>query len=251
MGFLDGQLKQLKQSVQIGTPQGHKGKLTFIFYPLAALPGQGFSYTPMYNPTSFSIDHEIKHDAQENLLTGNMVKKFLSANPRTVSMELFFDGTGASPSSLGVNTNEPGGINSVENQINNFLLGAYKISGAIHRPNYIMIIWGSFIMTGVLASANVTYTMFAPDGSPLRAKMSITIKEHTESRLLVKALTLQSPDLSKSITVEEGDTLPLLCYREYGDASYYLKVAQANNLNNYRHLKQGAELLFPPINDLI
>jgi len=113
-----------------------------------------------------------------------------------------------------------------------------------------MIIWGSFIMTGVLASANVTYTMFAPDGSPLRAKMSITIKEHTESRLLVKALTLQSPDLSKSITVQEGDTLPLLCYREYGDASYYLKVAQANNLNNYRHLKQGTELLFPPINDL-
>jgi Contractile injection system tube protein len=249
MASFDG-LKQLKQSIQIGKPKGQKGKLTFIFYPIAALPGQGISYVPMYNPTSFSVSHEIKHDELGALTVGNMVKKFLSANPRTVSMELFFDGTGASPSSLGVSANDLSGIQSVENQINNFLLGAYQISGVIHRPNFIMIIWGSFIMTGVLSSANVTYTMFATDGSPLRAKLAITIKEHTESKLLIKALSLQSPDLSKSITVQEGDTLPLLCFREYGDASYYIKVAKVNNLKNYRKLIQGTELLFPPINNL-
>ena len=105
-------------------------------------------------------------------------------------------------------------------------------------------------MTGVLTSANVTYTMFDSNGRPLRAKMNITIEENVSLDLLGKLLSLFSPDLSKSITVKEGDTLPLLCSQEYNDASLYPKVAAVNNLKNYRKLKQGMELLFPPIDNL-
>jgi len=42
----------------------------------------------------------------------------------------------------------------------------------------------------------------------------------------------------------------LLCSQEYNDASLYPKVAAVNNLKNYRKLKQGMELLFPPIDNL-
>jgi nucleoid-associated protein YgaU len=47
--------------------------------------------------------------------------------------------------------------------------------------------------------------------------------------------------------VRAGDTLPLLCYQVYEDPSYYLQVAKANNLSNFRKLEQGTELFFPPI----
>ena len=233
--------------------EGQLGKLTFIFYPNSKFPGVGVPYVPMYNPTSFTVNHDVKYDTKSSPTKADLVKKFLSVNPRVVNMELFFDGTGASPSTLGGFGNKVGvnaGVQSVEGQIQIFLKAAYQIAGVLHKPNYVMLVWGTFIMTGVLESANVTYTMFAADGTPLRAKMSLSIKEHVDFSLISKILKLQSPDISKSIEVQEGDTLPLLCYKEYGDASLYNQVAKVNNLKNYRKLKQGTRLLFPPINNL-
>lgn len=236
-----------------GKQAGKLGKLTFIFYPVSAAPGVGVTYVPQYNPSTFNVSHSVKYDTRGKVSVGNLVKKFFSTEARTLSLELLFDGTGASPSTTGgfgdkvaVNAN----TSRVDEQIDQFMNYAYRITGAIHRPNYVMVVWGTFIMTGVLESASVNYTMFAPDGTPLRAKMSVTIKEHVDFSLLVKALKLQSPDISKTITVSAGDTLPLLCYREYGDASLYTRIAQVNNLKNPRKLTQGTELLFPPIDKL-
>jgi len=56
-----------------------------------------------------------------------------------------------------------------------------------------------------------------------------------------------SPDLTHVVEVKEGDTLPLLCYRVYKDCSYYPQVAKANNLTDFRHLKPGTKLSFPPL----
>jgi nucleoid-associated protein YgaU len=56
-----------------------------------------------------------------------------------------------------------------------------------------------------------------------------------------------SPDLSHDVVVVEGDTLPLLCYRIYRDSSYYPEVAQVNGLSNFRRLKPGMRLFFPPL----
>ena len=46
--------------------------------------------------------------------------------------------------------------------------------------------------------------------------------------------------------VVDGDTLPLLCREIYGSASYYLRVAQVNRLDDFRNLTAGQELIFPP-----
>lgn len=232
---------------------GKLGKMLFIFYPKADLPGIGVPYTPMYNPTTFSLDYAVEHDEKSQPVASDFSKRFVSMKPRTLNLELMFDGTGASPSiakgagnAIAVNK----GIQDVDTQIQAFLDLAYNISGDSHEPSYIMVAWGKFIMTGVLKTAKVNYTMFAADGTPKRARMNITIDEQVSSGLLTKLLKLLSPDLSKAIIVKEGDTLPLLCFKEYGDASLYTKVAEVNGLKNYRKLKQGMELLFPPIDNL-
>jgi nucleoid-associated protein YgaU len=46
------------------------------------------------------------------------------------------------------------------------------------------------------------------------------------------------------VTVEAGDTLPLLCYRVYGDSRYYLAVAAHNRLDDFRGLQPGTLLCF-------
>jgi len=47
--------------------------------------------------------------------------------------------------------------------------------------------------------------------------------------------------------VKEGDNLPLMTYRIYGDPKYYLEVAKANGIANFRKLKAGQMIVFPPI----
>jgi nucleoid-associated protein YgaU len=59
-----------------------------------------------------------------------------------------------------------------------------------------------------------------------------------------------SADMTHMITVVEGDTLPQLAEKIYGDSSYYEQVAAYNNLNKFRNLKPGSQLIFPPIVDL-
>ncbi len=57
----------------------------------------------------------------------------------------------------------------------------------------------------------------------------------------------QSPDVTHIITIKHGDSLPALCYRVYNNTTYYLDVAQFNELTDFRNLKIGSRLIFPPL----
>ena len=57
----------------------------------------------------------------------------------------------------------------------------------------------------------------------------------------------KSPDLTHFRIVKAGDTLPLMTYAIYGDSKYYLEVAKANNLINFRKLDAGQRIFFPPL----
>lgn len=89
--------------------------------------------------------------------------------------------------------------------------------------------------------------MFSPQGLPLRAVLKTTFKEYTEDTKRNALENKSSPDLTHVRTVKEGDTLPLMTQRIYGDAKYYLEIAKINGLTNFRKLEPGSELVFPPI----
>jgi len=96
---------------------------------------------------------------------------------------------------------------------------------------------------GDVSDFNYKYTLFNNIGLPLRAEVSLTIKEEPSiiSRLF------QSPDISRSPMVKSGDTLVNFCEDFYEDKNYYLKIAEYNNLSSFRKLKEGSVLQFPPI----
>ena len=56
-----------------------------------------------------------------------------------------------------------------------------------------------------------------------------------------------SPDLSHIIEVKAGDNLPMLCYQVYKDSAYYLDVARVNGITNFRDIRPGTKLHFPPL----
>ena len=94
---------------------------------------------------------------------------------------------------------------------------------------------------------DITYKLFKPDGTPIRATIHATFKGFIEDSLRVARENNNSPDLTHIRMVNEGDTLPLMTFRIYGNSKYYLEVAKANKLVNFRKLVPGQQIFFPPI----
>ncbi|MEM7380400.1 MAG: LysM peptidoglycan-binding domain-containing protein, partial [Bacteroidota bacterium] len=97
----------------------------------------------------------------------------------------------------------------------------------------------------------IEYKLFNKEGKPLRATLKCEFREFKEDEQRVKEENKQSPDLSHVRIAEAGDSLPLMCFKIYGDPKYYLEVARANELTHFRKLKQGQRLLFPPLDKTV
>ena len=124
----------------------------------------------------------------------------------------------------------------------------YTYQGKIHRPNFVKIQWGkNMLFKGVLVSMDISYTYFRPDGSPLRAKVSLGFSQYISPSTLEKLDQKESPDVSHLVNVADGESLPQLCKRIWDDETYYVQVAKFNGLNKFRHLKGGTQLIFPPL----
>ena len=89
--------------------------------------------------------------------------------------------------------------------------------------------------------------MSAVSGEPLRAKIKLAFSGFMSKEEEALRANRSSPDLSHLIEVKAGDTLPMLCYRVYKDCSYYLEVAKVNDITNFRDIKPGSKLHFPPL----
>jgi len=190
------------------------------------------------NPESFSISYAIEYEGRQGKGTSSFSPKWVKNSPRKLSFEILFDATGATP------TKE----DAIEKQINRLDATMFRPQSKKHKPNYLQIEWGALVYCCCLDSMNVTYKLFAPDGFPLRATASVSFSEVVREEPRVKKEGKQSPDITHAFTVKEGDTLPLMSENVYGDTAYYIAVAQANKLIQFRNLKAGNRLLFPPIN---
>ena len=135
----------------------------------------------------------------------------------------------------------------LQEQIDAFLLITQGLNGTTHEPNFLQLNWGTFIFNGVMESATVTYKLFHSSGAPLRASINASFKQSVSRTEQTAQARLQSPDLTHFKIVKEGETLPLIAKKIYGDSKYYLEIARVNNINNFRRLKAGQQLVLPPI----
>ena len=200
----------------------------------------GIPFLAMFNPDNLAIKEEIDWTGNCTPGTEGSDAHYNKTKPRTFSLELMIDGTG-------VNTN---GVKiPVTVQVALFRAATTGVNGLLHSPAFLLVQYGLFICTCVLNNSTVTYTMFDEYGLPIRAKISASFTERTRSTLSNILGMLSSPDLTHRRTVQEWDLLPLLTYNIYNNQQYYLQVARANRLKNFRKLKAGTEIVFPPLAD--
>lgn len=166
--------------------------------------------------------------------------EYQNTSPQEISFDFLLDRTGA----LGNMAMSTVGI---EPEVQLFKQVALNYNGSIHRPNFLKLIWGTLIFDCQLKSLDVEYKMFNQFGLPLRAVLKTVFVEYSKKNEMDLLNMTSSPDLTHVRTVKEGDTLPLMTWRIYGDSKYYLEVAKYNKLSNFRNLKPGDELVFPPL----
>ena len=201
------------------------------------IPELGIPFIAMFNPESFSIKDEIVWCKEPVVGKEGGKPNYKHTKPRVFTLEFVLDGTG-------VNTN---GIKiPVTAQVALFRAATTSLKGLVHRPPYLMVQYGTFINTCVLNSSNITYTMFDMFGLPIRAKISATFTEKKTGLSEILGM-FSSPDLTHQITVTDGDLLPLLTHKIYKNQHYYLQVAKVNKLKNFRKLRPGSTLKFPPV----
>jgi hypothetical protein len=199
-------------------------------------PPAGPPFVVQFNPETFSFTNEMEYEPiQPPPGDDGSEAKFRNIKPRSFDFEFLLDGTGAN-----------GEKREVLAQIELFKL-TVSFYGKIHRPRFLVLTWGRFIVTCVLEKFTITYKLFRPNGLPLRAVISATFREHKPKVLSELLANKSSPDIGHSRLVRGGEHLALITHRVYKDPRYYFHVAESNNLNNLRHIESGKTLYLPPI----
>jgi nucleoid-associated protein YgaU len=198
------------------------------------------SFTVMINPAEISHTRKISYDQTKAQGEVAPDKKFSAVEPETLSFSVTLDGTG-------VVAPPTGGAKEVMELVNDLKKVVYDYVGTKHEPSRVRVLWGTVIFFGRLETLTTKYTLFKPSGAPLRAKLDLSFVGSMSKEEAALTANRSSPDLSHLVDVRQGDTLPLLCHRIYGDPGYYLDVARFNNLVDFRHLEPGRKLHFPPL----
>jgi hypothetical protein len=127
----------------------------------------------------------------------------------------------------------------------NKLRNLLNIRSESHAPPIVNFVWSRKEFRGVVESLNVTYTLFSPEGTPLRAKLSLTLKEYRPVEIQIKERPKTSPDLEKTWIARRGDTLTSIASAVYRDAGVWRAIAEANNIQDPRRLEPGRVLKLP------
>jgi nucleoid-associated protein YgaU len=206
-----------------------------------------------FNPTELSMEKAAQ--IAEIAIPGidSPILQFVRGQNEKVTLELFFDtteqGTAAGATSVTTRTNE--------------FYALVKMSGEEHAPPRCRFGWGEEFpglinqagqVTGtrkafdcIVESIQQKFTLFSPEGVPLRATLSVSLREYKSLETQLQELNLQTADHTRVHTVQRGETLPQIAYVAYQDPAKWRLIAEANKLLRPRDLQPGMVLELPPL----
>jgi len=188
------------------------------------------------NPGEITLSYEIEYDSAQGSGTTNSRMNFKKAKPGDLALTFLIDGTGANGRPV-----------DVQEKVEQFQQ-VTGYNGQIHRTGYLIVMWGTLqVKRCVLKSASIAYKLFRPDGVPIRALITANFTDNSDDTTRVAMAEDQSPDLTHRRIIKAGDNLPALCNAIYGDPRYYLFVARANDIDDFRNIPVGTAVHFPPL----
>lgn len=200
-------------------------------------PAQPPAFPVFVNPESYSLEYSIEYNTDAAQGNDGTTALYTRHAPEEFSCELWFDNTGL------LDGNPRPDVHQETEALKKFL---FDLDSDTHEPSHFLVNWGKMIFKGRVKGLQIEYKLFKPDGTPIRAMATVSFVGSFDDLLRLAKSNLLSPDLTHVRTVIAGDTLPNLCEEMYGSTKYTTAIARVNNLTNFRQLKAGVELVFPP-----
>lgn len=194
-----------------------------------------------FNPTEYTLNKGAQIAEIGIYGIDSPVLQFIRGQNEKLTLDLFFD-----------TTTEAGGLGDSARSVTELTKPFYqlvKIQPKTHAPPRVKVTWGSGLsFKAIVESVQQKFTLFNPQGLPLRATLSVTFREYKTLEEQIKELKLESADHTKTRLVKRGETLSRIAAEEYGDGSAWRSIAEANpELTNPRRLTPGMLLNIPPL----
>jgi len=204
-----------------------------------------------YNPTELSLDKNVQL-AEVNIPGLDApLQQFVRGQAEKLTLELFFDTT---ESGMGV------GAESVTAKTDR-LYQLVKVESDTHAPPVVTFSWnhrfpgdnlrfgsGSQMRNsfkGVVESIRQKFTLFSPEGVPLRATVNLVLREYRTLEEQLNQLKLNSPDRTHHHVLGEGESLSGVAASYWSRPGEWRHIADENEIEDPRRLFAGTFLTLP------
>ncbi|MGW5366307.1 CIS tube protein [Actinopolymorpha pittospori] len=167
--------------------------------------------------------------------------EFQGAEPSQLALEMFFDATATMDDSV---------VKAVEKLFACCVPTDTSLGKNKPVPPLVVFHWGALTsFPGFLTQVSAKYSLFTPDGTPVRATCSVKLQE-------MPAETARQNPTSGGLrphrvhTVLAGESLATVAYREYADPNLWRALAESNEIDDPFRLPPGTTLLLPSADEL-
>lgn len=213
---------------------------------------EGAPIEVMFNPTDFTLSKasQLAEIAVPGLDTP--LQQFIRGGTEKLTVKLFFDTTDEGTGTFATSVTEA----------TDRFYELVKIDSDLHAPPVCIFGWGRSFpgidlpsgdsqkrnwFTGVVESVQQEFTLFSDRGVPLRATLTVAMREYKPLDVQQIQLDLHSADHTRAHVVQRGETLSLIAGRTYGDPGEWRPIADHNGISNPIRLRPGTILEIPPL----
>jgi nucleoid-associated protein YgaU len=206
-----------------------------------------------FNPTELQFEKQAQY-AEINIPgLAAPLQQFVRGAAEILTVELFFDtsdhGTGVSAKPV--------------TELTDQIFAATLIEPKGHTPPPVVFKWGDGFpghslpakqanqsrtqFKGIITNCRQTFTFWSRGGIPLRAKMSLTIREFQPLNEQLFRLNLSSPDRTHGHVLRGGESLAGLAHEFYRRPDEWRRIATDNDIEDPRRLTPGLRMRIPSI----
>ena len=205
-----------------------------------------------FNPAEYNLSDSANYSEKSIPGTPGPITQFVSGASSTLTLSLLFD-TYDTPEN-GVRVPSGKGLDDMKNHkptdvslLTRKVAALTGIVGNLHRPPTVTFAWGALHFKGVVTDLKQTFTMFMPDGMPVRARVELTLKSITDIASKKRESPFESPDRTKFRTIHQGEHLWNYAAQEYGDPEQWRVIARENALMDPLEVWAGQAIKLPAL----